>query len=527
VEEQLILPANLPADSRQKRLALIAAVLVAIPFIAIIPIGQIQLPRFDSYIPVVDTAILINDSLAATLLLVQFSITRSPSLLALAGGYLLTAFLIIPHALSFPGAFAPNGLLGAGLQTTPWLNEFWFMGLPCAVIAYALLKHADVARPVPPSAVGFCIFVTVMGAFLATCALVWLTTDGADLLPAIMSDPVHPKLAWHFLPLVALSLAAIALLWSRRQSSLDLWLLVVLEAWMLNSLLFNSFVFRFSVFWYYGRVFSAVAASLILIFLLSQTTVLYWHLARSHRMLQRERGMLQRERDNKLMNLEAAVASISHEIKQPLSAITMNGAAALRFLGRAPPEVEEARSALNDMVRDTHRTGQILDNVRELFSKGIRKKEPVDLNEAALAALRLLRGELSDNRVATGIELASELPPVMGHQGQLQEVIVNLVHNAVEAMGSIKVDRRALTVRTRPDGGKAIILEVEDSGPGIDPNQLDGIFDAFVTTKTQGMGLGLAICRMIIEGHGGQLTASSDGKSGALFQFELPINPTR
>jgi hypothetical protein len=121
MEEQLALPTSLIPDDRQKRLALIVALLVPVPFIAIVPVGQIQLPRVDSYIPVVDTVMLVNDSIAATLLFAQFSIMRSQSLLALAGGFLLTALLLIPHALTFPGAFAPNGLLGAGLQTTPWL----------------------------------------------------------------------------------------------------------------------------------------------------------------------------------------------------------------------------------------------------------------------------------------------------------------------------------------------------------------------------------------------------------------------
>src|SRR5215469_5896332 len=133
MKEQLILPAILVPDRKQKRLALLAALLVPIPFIAIIPFGQIQLSRVDSYIPVIDTVMLINDAIAATLLFAQFSIMRSPSLLALAAGFLFTAFLVVPHALTFPGAFAPSGLLGAGLQTPAWLNEFWFLGLPVAV----------------------------------------------------------------------------------------------------------------------------------------------------------------------------------------------------------------------------------------------------------------------------------------------------------------------------------------------------------------------------------------------------------
>jgi hypothetical protein len=208
MDEQLVLPATLPPDSTQKRLALIVALLVPVPFIAIIPIGQIQLPRVDSYIPVVDTVMLINDSIAATLLLAQFSIVRLPSLLALAAGFLFTAFLIIPHALTFPGAFVPNGLLGAGLQTTAWLNEFWFLGLPSAVIAYALLKRASGEKLIPRGAIPLVILTTVMSVSVVTCTLVWLTTEWVEVLPAIMADTVQPQLAWHFLPVVVISIIA-------------------------------------------------------------------------------------------------------------------------------------------------------------------------------------------------------------------------------------------------------------------------------------------------------------------------------
>jgi signal transduction histidine kinase len=423
MEERLILPVTLPPDGRQKRLAFIVALLVPVPFIAIIPIGQIQLPRIDSYIPVVDTVMLINDSIAATLLLAQFSIMRSPSLLALAGGFLFTAFLIVPHALTFPGAFAPNGLLGAGLQTTPWLNEFWFLGLPFAVIAYVLLKRADSAKPIARGAIPFAIFTTVIAVFLVTCALVWLTTGGVELLPAIMSDPVHPQLAWHFIPLVVLSLLAMALLWSRRQSSLDLWLLVVLEAWMLNALLFNRLVIRWSVFWYCGRVFAALATIVILIFLLSETTVLYWRLARSNM-------MLERERDNRLMNAQAITAAIAHEIRQPLTAIATNANAALRWLGRTPPDHEEIGAALNRIKYDGHRAGEVFDGISALFGKVDQEKQPIDINEIILGVMHSLQGQLRDHGVAAHPELTAELPLIKGHRAQLQQVIFNLINNA-------------------------------------------------------------------------------------------------
>jgi signal transduction histidine kinase len=515
MDEQFPLPATLAPDSRQKRWALIVALLVPVPFLAMIPFGQMQLPRVDSYIPVVDTVMFINDSIAATLLFAQFSIIRWPSLLALAGGFLLTAFLVIPHALTFPGAFAPEGLLGAQLQTTPWLNEFWFMGLPFAVIAYVLLKDAE---PVPRHHTRFAMLTTVTVAFAVTWGLLRLTTVGADLLPAIMQDGVRPQLSWHFLPLVALNLTAIALLWRRRESALDLWLLVVLEAWMLNAFLFNKLVVRFSLFWYGGRVFAALATSLILVFLLSETTVLYWRLARSH-------TLLERERDNKLMNLEAMVAAISHELKQPLAAIGLNGAAALNFLQHAPSKLADARSALIDVVDDNRRANQILDNIRDLFGRGGREKEQINVNDSVLAVLRLLRGELTDHHVATEVQLATGLPRVRGHRVQLQEVIANLVRNAIEAMSTTDADSRTLKVRTKPDGGNTIVLEVEDSGPGIDEARLERIFEAFVTTKSDGMGLGLAICRTIVERHGGRLASVPNRGKGGLFLVVLPVEP--
>jgi signal transduction histidine kinase len=225
------------------------------------------------------------------------------------------------------------------------------------------------------------------------------------------------------------------------------------------------------------------------------------------------------------MNLQAAMASISHELKQPLGAITLNGATAQIFLKHESPDLEELRSVLGDMVDDSHRMSQVLDNLRGLFGKSDLILEPIDVNELASRALYTLRNELKDHSVVTRMELMPSLPFVVGHGGQLQEVITNLILNSVEAMDSVKVDRRMLRVRTTTDGERALVVQVEDSGPGIDPEKIADIFNAFVTTKASGTGLGLAICRMIIERHGGQLTATSDGQSGALFQFVLPIQP--
>ncbi len=246
--------------------------------------------------------------------------------------------------------------------------------------------------------------------------------------------------------------------------------------------------------------------------------------------LARSNIMLERERDNKLLNAQALTAAIVHEVRQPLAAIAINASAALRFLGKTPPDLSEVRLALNNMIRDTHRTGEVLEGIRALFEKSDQKRERrerVEVNELILGVLQSSRKELQDHGVETRLELESGLPLVESHRRQLEEVIFNLVHNAIEAMDATSVRERVLGVRTELKGHEAITVAVRDSGPGIDPKRLESIFGAFFTTKPHGMGLGLAICRMIIEQHGGQLTALSDGKNGSLFQFVLPIEFAR
>jgi signal transduction histidine kinase len=236
--------------------------------------------------------------------------------------------------------------------------------------------------------------------------------------------------------------------------------------------------------------------------------------------------LLERERDNKLMNLEAVTASIAHEVRQPLAAIMTSGSAALRWLDRTPPDYDEVRASLRRIISDGQRASEVIDSMRALFRKGNQVRQQIDVNAIVHAVLQSLRGELRDHGVEYRLEL-NELPFIDGHRGQLQEVVFNLVQNAIEAMDTTRGRSRILRVRTEPLDQEAIVVTVEDSGPGIDPQQLDDMFDAFVTTKSHGMGLGLAICRMIIEQHGGKLTASSDGKSGASLQFVLPTHANR
>ena len=274
------------------------------------------------------------------------------------------------------------------------------------------------------------------------------------------------------------------------------------------------------------RVLGAQASILVVALSAYVLAALFAERRESETHLARSNMALERERKNRLMNLQAATSSIAHEVRQPLTAITARAAAARRWLERVPPEVGRVKRLLDDIEHAGLRASEVLTNVRRLFQDADHGQQPIDVNNMTLEALQILDRELNDHGVKTDVELASELPLVMGHKIQLQEVISNLVNNAIDAMAPIKVERRTLKVRTKPEGAKAVIIEVEDSGHGIEPERLGNIFEAFVTTKPNGTGLGLAICSTIIERHGGRLTASSDAKNGALFQIVLPVEPT-
>ena len=226
---------------------------------------------------------------------------------------------------------------------------------------------------------------------------------------------------------------------------------------------------------------SLITTSIILIILLAETTVLYARVARSNL-------LLRRERDNKLMSLDAVASSISHEIRQPLGAITMNADSALIYIEKEIPDIQGARSTLKDIVIDTNRINGMLQGVRAIFGTSNRELAQVNVNDLALEALRIFKAQLSESGVSVQLQLSSELRPVPGHKDQLQEVINNLLHNAIDAMRGNEAGRR-LTLKTENELEKAIAVEIADSGPGITPTVRSKIFDPFVSTKPGGMGL--------------------------------------
>jgi signal transduction histidine kinase len=227
----------------------------------------------------------------------------------------------------------------------------------------------------------------------------------------------------------------------------------------------------------------------------------------------------------RVMQMTAAsqvAASIAHEINQPLAAIVANGNAGLRWLAHSTPDLDEARAALECIVNDGHHASEVIDGIRAMFKKDPQAEAPQDINQLLREVLSLLQGEIRSQQVSMQSELAEELPPILANRVQLQQVVVNLIMNAVEAMSTVANRVRSLHVKTEMHDPGHLLITVEDSGTGIDAENIERIFDPFYTTKSHGMGMGLSICRSIVESHGGHVSASSGQPHGSIFRVLLP-----
>jgi len=252
-----------------------------------------------------------------------------------------------------------------------------------------------------------------------------------------------------------------------------------------------------------------------LIVLLAETMWLYTSLLIANRNLQRERA-------NKLAGAEAAVAAIAHEIRQPLAAMNTRAGAGQRFLNRTSPDVGEAKLLFEQIKGDALRANEVCESFLTLFRESNQVTGVVDVNQLALESIELLHNELANRSVTTTTKLASELPLIPGSRGQLREVLLNLIQNAIEAV-TMSTDRpRVISVATERLDSDSVLISLQDTGPGIDPERLPNIFNSFVTTKAKGTGLGLGICKMLVDRHGGKLSAVSDTGGGARFEITLP-----
>jgi signal transduction histidine kinase len=517
VQADSIFVSALSPRPRQRQIAVAVGAALFIAFLVVLVFRDHQLPHIAAYIPVLDSVVFLNDLITALLLYSQYAVDRRRGALTLAAGYLFTAAITVPHLLTFPGAITANGLLGADAQTSVWLYVFGRLGLVAAVIVYVGFKRRAHGNEVAARAASADVAISAAIAIGLVIMLTWLATH-SQFVPPVMSDPVHATWVWSRVvgpALVVAYAAALALLWSRRSSVLDLWLLLAMWAWFLEMLLVSISTSRFSVTWYAGA-FGVLGSCFILIILLYDVTVLYARFALAA-------AARDREGERQRLTLQVVASSVEHEMQQPLTVIASNAEAGMQFLSRTPPEVAELSGALDDILAASYRASDIMKSVRATLTGATQSMAPVNMSQLIRETLSYLDTELRTQQVSVQVQVSSDLPTVWGNRGQLIQVLVNLITNALEAMHDVPDGRRVLAISSAAAPGDGVLIVVGDSGGGIVSEHLGRIFDPFFTTKARGTGLGLAICRRIIDAHGGSISASRGPIRGSVFRIELPV----
>jgi signal transduction histidine kinase len=363
------------------------------------------------------------------------------------------------------------------------------------------------------------LICSIAAVIAIVCGLTWLATAGAALLPVVFGDSryVTNRGALMVLTVLLLSLyaLALALLWARRRSVLDLWLMVMCCTWLLF-LVTSNFLSRdrFTVGWYGARGHEVIAVMVVLVALLSETTALYAKLART---VVRERGA----REARQVAMDVMAAAIGHELKQPLAAIANDGYAGLRWI--AKPDLDEARASFEGVISSAHRASEVIDGIRSLFKQENRGRASLDVNDLVRVVLTVLDVDLQMQRVSVSTGLRDSLPQLLANRAQMKEVFINLIMNAIEAMHSNINRERLLRITSDiSQGSLTVLVTIEDTGMGIDSKDIYRIFEPFFTTKSKGTGIGLAICRAVVESHGGSLHASANDPFGTIFYVALP-----
>jgi C4-dicarboxylate-specific signal transduction histidine kinase len=234
-----------------------------------------------------------------------------------------------------------------------------------------------------------------------------------------------------------------------------------------------------------------------------------------------QQAQIEFARVTRIMTMGELIASIAHEVNQPLSCVVANGHACLRWLEGDSPNLEQARESARRIVHDGKRAGDVIVRIRAMATKTAATKERLDMNETVQEVIALAQDVLRRNRVTVRTELAANLSPVLGDRVELQQVVLNLVMNGTEAMSSVEEGLRELVIRTQNDEADHVRIAVQDSGTGLAPQSMERIFDPFYTTKRGGMGLGLSISRSIVQNHGGRLWAVANNDPGTIFQFTV------
>jgi two-component system, sensor histidine kinase and response regulator len=525
---QIPLLATIPISPRQSRIAFGVVVVLLISFLITAPFSQIQLSRIDAFIPAVHSVLFIVNLITAALLFAQFSVRPKRAVLVLACGYFFVALVVVLHALTFPGAFAPSGLLGAGRQSAGWIFYFWHAGFAVAVIAYALLKEADTAKGTLTWSTGNAFGFSVVAVITLVAVLTLLATAGAPLLPNLFQDDVRLNSTAHYFSsgVSLLHVFALVLLYIRRRFLLDMWLMVALFADLPDiGLAIVLSALRFSLGWYAARFYALTAASVLLVALLAETTALYARLARTA-------GDLIAARDTAESANRAKsefLARMSHEIRTPMTCVM--GMTDLLLDG----ELTAQQRGHVTLVRDAGQSLVVI--INDLLDLSKIEAGKLELNRISMSPSAVAEGALAMVRpgaAAKGLELRSELAPdlpawIEGDPTRLRQILLNFLSNAVKF-----TDRGSIILRaTRERAQVQLRFEVADTGIGIDPARQHLLFQSFsqVLDPTHrelgGSGLGLVISRHLVEAMGGTIGVSSQSGAGSTFWFTIPCVETR
>jgi signal transduction histidine kinase len=507
-----------PPDRRDIRLGLGVAALLFAAFVVIFPFHNVAWPEFDAFVPMINGFLFLAELIIATMLYAQASVFRSRSLTALASGFVFAALLLVPHALTFPGAFAEDGLLGAGTNTTAWIAVVRRTTFPAAVALYAVLKRAEQDAPFgtgrqPPTPV-----VAVAVAALLAIGATMLATMGHDWLPPLFLDRregVHPNLLAVNLATIALSLIAMAMVLRTRRSVLDVWLMVALFGWLIQMVLNLPIQARFTVGFYGLFALTVLSNLIVMLALIAESNRLYARLVLSTSARSRERAARQMSRD-------ALVTAITQEIGQPLSAIGTSARAALNWLARPQPDTEKAASAVRDTLDAVRRALDVIVSIGATRADVDGPTGKFDLNALVRETCAAVERELASLKIDLQLNLDESLPPIEGDRGQIRQVLLNLFANAIESLSATRGRSRRIALRTARLEDGATLLELSDNGVGLSAEASARIFDPFFTTKASGTGIGLALCQKVVEDHRGHIWVSPGEKHGVTFHVRLP-----
>jgi len=518
---------TLPAGPGERRLALVTVLASAALFVVAVPLAKVPLSPVLAFIPIYQSALVVNDLITAVLLFGQFAILRSRALLMLAGGYLFTALMASVHGLTFPGLFAPTGLLGAGPQTTAWLYMFWHAGFPLVVVGYALLKDRDRAAAPAAWSPRSAVLAVVAVVTVAGGGLTLLATSGQTALPAIMAGQHYTAAMRLVVSCVwALCLLALVMLWWRRPHSvLDVWLMVVMSAWVFDIALAAVLnAGRFDIGFYAGRIYGLLAASFVLGVLLIEHGRLYARLVTAHAGERRERQLVQlRTAELTAVNqdLEAFSYSVSHDLRAPLRAV--RGYVTILeedFGARLDGEPRRLLGVIQDRAS---RMEQLIEDLLAFARLGRQRLAltSVPLDDLVRQSVEDLRPACDGREVTFNVE---PLGRVEGDPALLKQVLVNLLANAVKFTRTRHPAVVEVGRRTETEGAAAYY--VRDNGVGFDrarAEKLFGVFQRFHSpAEFEGTGVGLAIVQRVVERHGGRVWAESAPGEGATFYFTLP-----